>query len=240
MANDDRPHVTKDRTLDAAAGALVHTHDLDDFEIPDGDADPRGWDVRASDGTKLGKVEDLLVDTTDRRVRYIEIAIDKEIAKQARREYTLVPIGRARLDDERDDVIVDLDAASLTDVLLYERERVSRDYETSLRTYMSNRPRRDTGANLGASTATGAMPVGGAGANTTSDRDLDFYGTADYDDRTFFTRAGRSERGMSGAQDRATTTGLGDRIADAADNLKDRIDGNPASKPGPDATDRRI
>ncbi|HEX6053212.1 MAG TPA: hypothetical protein VFZ21_28285 [Gemmatimonadaceae bacterium] len=41
-------------------------------------------------------------------------------------------------------------------------------------------------------------------------------------------------------------TGIGDaarrganRIADAADNVKDRIDGNPASRPGPDPTDRR-
>jgi uncharacterized protein (TIGR02271 family) len=32
--------------------------------------------------------------------------------------------------------------------------------------------------------------------------------------------------------------GVGKRIADAADDLKDRVDGNPASRPGPDATDR--
>jgi len=30
----------------------------------------------------------------------------------------------------------------------------------------------------------------------------------------------------------------GARVANAADDLKDRIDGNPASRPGPDATDR--
>ena len=34
--------------------------------------------------------------------------------------------------------------------------------------------------------------------------------------------------------------GLADKIADKADDLKDRVDGNPASKPGPDRTDRRI
>jgi photosynthetic reaction center H subunit len=53
-------------------------------------------------------------------------------------------------------------------------------------------------------------------------------------------RAGTSEAGMSGATDRATSSGLGDRLADKVDDLKDRVDGNPASKPGPDATDRRI
>lgn len=41
--------------------------------------------------------------------------------------------------------------------------------------------------------------------------------------------------------------GLGDatrhganKVVDAVDNVKDRVDGNPASKPGPDATDRRF
>ena len=29
-----------------------------------------------------------------------------------------------------------------------------------------------------------------------------------------------------------------DKVADAADDMKDRVDGNPASRPGPDATDR--
>jgi uncharacterized protein (TIGR02271 family) len=44
----------------------------------------------------------------------------------------------------------------------------------------------------------------------------------------------------SGARDRATDSGLLDRAADKLDDLKDRVDGNPASRPGPDATDRRI
>ena len=35
-----------------------------------------------------------------------------------------------------------------------------------------------------------------------------------------------------------TAESLGHRAANAADDLKDRVDGNPASKPGPDATDR--
>ena len=37
-----------------------------------------------------------------------------------------------------------------------------------------------------------------------------------------------------------TTRSLADRAVDAVDNVKDRIDGNPASKPGPDPTDRRF
>ena len=44
----------------------------------------------------------------------------------------------------------------------------------------------------------------------------------------------------SGAADRATSSGPMDQLADKADDVKDRFDGNPASRPGPDATDRRI
>jgi uncharacterized protein (TIGR02271 family) len=46
--------------------------------------------------------------------------------------------------------------------------------------------------------------------------------------------------GTSGASDRASHSGLADRATDALDDLKDRVDGNPATRPGPDASDRRI
>lgn len=36
---------------------------------------------------------------------------------------------------------------------------------------------------------------------------------------------------------RATIGNVGERVASAADNLKDRVDANPASRPGPDSTD---
>ena len=38
---------------------------------------------------------------------------------------------------------------------------------------------------------------------------------------------------------RSTVASAGHKVANAADDMKDRVDGNPASKPGPDATDRR-
>lgn len=37
-----------------------------------------------------------------------------------------------------------------------------------------------------------------------------------------------------------TARSLANKAIDAVDNVKDRIDGNPASKPGPDPTDRRL
>ena len=62
----------------------------------------------------------------------------------------------------------------------------------------------------------------------------------DYDENDISRRAGGRDVSSSGAADRATDSGSLDRLADKADNVKDRIDGNPRSKPGPDATDSRI
>jgi hypothetical protein len=52
----------------------------------------------------------------------------------------------------------------------------------------------------------------------------------------------RMENSSENLADRAadTTRNLADRAVDAVDSVKDRIDNNPASKPGPDPTDRRL
>jgi len=66
-------------------------------------------------------------------------------------------------------------------------------------------------------------------ARTATDRP--YYGTgASMGDRA----EGMADRAGDAARNR------GREVSDAADNLKDRVDGNPASRPGPDATDRRI
>ncbi len=46
--------------------------------------------------------------------------------------------------------------------------------------------------------------------------------------------------GVGGVSDRASGGGLLDKAAAKLDDLKDRVDGNPASRPGLDATDRRL
>ena len=220
MAKEDRDRVGT-RTGGSSGATLVHTRDLDKFELPKDQPDPRGWDVRSADGTKIGKVEDLLFDTGERRIRYIEVALDKDMSKTAARDYALVPIGQARLNDDDDDVIIDLSSTDLAGAPRYDRANLSRDYESSLRTWARER-KRDIRADV---------------RDATTDRDAGFYASPEYDDQRFFTR-GRREG--SGAADRARSTGIADRITDAADNVKDRIDGNPASRPGPDPTDRRI
>lgn len=215
MAQDDRTHVAPADQI----GALMHAKDVEHFKIPEGQPDPRGWSVKSSDGTTIGKVEDLIVDIGSDRVRYIEVKTDGDISKRGGRDYFLLPIGSARLDDDNDDVVLHMGADQLTGVPAYERDKMSREYETSLRDYVRQQP--------GSQPAMGAEAV--RSASTPADREVSFYGSPEYDDDSFFSR-GRQRSGG----------GIGDRIANAADDVKDRFDGNPASRPGLDPTDRRI
>lgn len=102
---------------------LIHLKDATDLEVADGDPDIRGWDLRTRDGQKIGTVEDLVVDTSLMRVRFIagEVMLDDVASDGARdgahdgtREETrrvLIPIESAQLDDEDDNVIVSLTTA---------------------------------------------------------------------------------------------------------------------------------
>lgn len=40
--------------------------ELDEYRVSDEDPDPRGWSVVGHDGTTLGTVEDLIIDTPAR------------------------------------------------------------------------------------------------------------------------------------------------------------------------------
>lgn len=86
------------RVTGLSAG-LRRLHDLDDYDVAEGNADVRGWEVRTGDGQLLGRVNDLIVSVAELRVRYLDI--DAHGGGHA-----LIPIEAAQLDGEHDDVIV--------------------------------------------------------------------------------------------------------------------------------------
>lgn len=47
--------------------------DLDGYSIESGDTDPRGWTVVDDSGQQIGEVDDLIVDTTRMKVRYLAL-----------------------------------------------------------------------------------------------------------------------------------------------------------------------
>lgn len=246
-----------DRDYDATNAGMGRTHgqagldrlsDLKDFEVADGYPDIRGWKVRTPDGQVLGKVDDLIVSTSEMRVRYLDVDVDRSVRsgvadavtpKGAEAGHALVPIGTAQLDDNTNDVVVSsLAGSDLGAYPTYDRTQgISRDYEESLR------------SRFGGST-TGAAAMGTAATD-------DFYAHEHYDDDRFYasrrdsaittgepTASSGVDRavGIPMSRDDSTSRGryLVRRAGEKLDDLKDRVDGNPASRPGPDATDRRL
>lgn len=79
--------------------------DRSDFEIVKGEPDIRGWDVRNSNGRKIGEVEELIVDAQQKKVRYMVVDLKHNELKLDHRKI-LIPIGLAELDEKEDDVIL--------------------------------------------------------------------------------------------------------------------------------------
>lgn len=50
---------------------------LNDARLPESEPDPRGWEVFASDGARVGEVDDLLVDAGSHTVRYLDVDLDR-------------------------------------------------------------------------------------------------------------------------------------------------------------------
>lgn len=56
---------------------LTRLSGLNDYRVSSEDPDPRGWSVVTTTGTRVGEVEDLVVDTTAMKVRFFEVRLDR-------------------------------------------------------------------------------------------------------------------------------------------------------------------
>lgn len=78
---------------------LMPLNRLDDFKVADGYQDVRGWSVVGHDGEKIGKVDDLLVDTSARQVRYLGVDLDRSLLSgRSHSGNVLIPIENVQLD----------------------------------------------------------------------------------------------------------------------------------------------
>ncbi|HEX2723149.1 MAG TPA: PRC-barrel domain-containing protein [Gemmatimonadaceae bacterium] len=172
----------RNREIESAAESrLVRLGDLKNFQVVDGDHDIRGWEVRAPEGPKVGKVEELLVDEAERRVRYVHVKVDKSALNIDNDRHVLVPIGAIGLDPNRKDVLLErLPIQGLAGVPAYKGGPITREYETSLRSY------------YGATAATAAAAAADA---------KDYYRDDLYSDA-------RLRRGSSAEYDAGQVTGL--------------------------------
>ena len=80
-------------------GSLARLKELDNYQVADGSEDIRGWEVHTRDGRKIGKVDELIIDTSALRARYIEVKVDKDVSGSDDDRWALVPIGTAQLNE---------------------------------------------------------------------------------------------------------------------------------------------
>jgi photosynthetic reaction center H subunit len=122
------------RRRDAAAEqapSFSRLKNMEDFEVAAGSPDVRGWKVVGAEGTKVGKVEDFLVDTAAKKVRYLEVDIEGAGVAGAGR--ALLPIGLAIVDHEDEIVFVpEIGAAAIKRLPPYRGEPVDRAYERAV------------------------------------------------------------------------------------------------------------
>ena len=101
---------------------VVPLNSLPGYKVADGEPDIRGWDVVASNGRRLGRVDDLLVDTQANKVRYVDV--------DGEGRHVTIPIGYATLERERREVLVDrLGEEQYSALPSYDRGPITRDYE---------------------------------------------------------------------------------------------------------------
>ena len=105
MNRDDRYDTGTMQSIDTAN--LMPLSRMSDFKVADNDQDVRGWKVIARDGDTIGKVDDLLIDTTARRVRYLGVDLDRGLLSgRSHSGKVLIPIESVRL-DRHDRVLLD-------------------------------------------------------------------------------------------------------------------------------------
>jgi sporulation protein YlmC with PRC-barrel domain len=182
MSNDDLDRV-------------VPLDELDDFRVSRDDPDPRGWEVVAADGRKIGEVDELLVDTGAMKVRYLDVDLDDGMVAGEHDRHVLVPIGYARLDRDHDRVIVDeITSHDLRAIPAYDHGPITRDFEASVRDHWRrDHPRRRHDADP----REDAGPGPTSGGMRADARDDEFYSDDLFDESTFW--AARRSTGLGGA-----------------------------------------
>ncbi|MGE5729611.1 MAG: DUF2382 domain-containing protein [Gemmatimonas sp.] len=182
----DRGRRSDDAQLTPRVAALSK---IDGYDVADGTPDPRGWTVRDSMGTDIGKVHDLIVDTVAMRTRYLDVELDKKALHLHDDRDVLIPVGQARLDDDDDRVILDsLSATRIAALPEYSHGDIDRDYENSLLPNfdagaIDATNGGDSGAAIGAMSGDRASGSSGAIADAPA---ADFYDNRHFDDGRFF------------------------------------------------------
>ena len=97
---DDAPAV--------ATRLLVHLGELDeDYTILDPVPDFRNWALTLADGRRVGKVDDLIIDTSTMTAKYLEVHVARDVHLGHDERWILIPVEAVRVDSDETHVVID-------------------------------------------------------------------------------------------------------------------------------------
>jgi uncharacterized protein (TIGR02271 family) len=130
-----------DKSHDGWKNALHRMREIeDDYKVASDDPDVRGWNVTDSANSKIGVVEELIVDTNAMKVRYLEVKVKSDLLNTAigNDHRILIPIGAATLDHSQRNVLVStFNQSNVASYPAYTGGTITRDYEHGLLSALS-------------------------------------------------------------------------------------------------------
>ena len=101
-----------------------------DYEVAPNEPDVRGWNVVLGNDETIGEVDDLIIDPSMGKVRYLEVDLDTKALALDRARRVLVPISSAQLDNDEEEVILSgLSREALLNLPDYDRASFSKGSE---------------------------------------------------------------------------------------------------------------
>ena len=85
--------------------SLVRLSDAN-YEVAPGEPDVRGWNVVLSSDETIGEVDDLIIDESAGKVRYLDVELDGKAVGLDDDRHVLIPISGAQLDTEEEEVVL--------------------------------------------------------------------------------------------------------------------------------------
>ncbi len=156
-----------------------------------------------SDGQRIGKVDDLIVDRELMKVRYLDVDVDKNrVLPDTDARHILVPIGAAQLDDDSDQVFVSMDQAALARVPFYRGGAVDAEYEYRVMHAVTSPSEPQT-----AQTMQSTSVNTGTGAGMTAPN-ADFYNREHFDEDRFYHKRQQHRQDQSHMQATASSAGF--------------------------------
>lgn len=132
----------RDNARALVPGKLADLSEIDDdYMIADPTPDFRGWTVTLPDGRTVGKVEEIIVDTSTMKAKYIEVKVDHDVLLSKEDRWVLVPVESVSLDAGERRVVIDhIPVGGLEHAPRYRGDLPTSDEERLIIAYFESTP----------------------------------------------------------------------------------------------------